>query len=149
MAFFIFSKLENMTGTLYKIAKTQSDLDNLNITNSVYKILTDSDSNFNAVNLGTKIATSWTGNTINYRDLEYIDFGSKEIMQKNIDNRIKLIDAFLLNNQNHVEFQKWNDYKALLQGLNLDSIVFPYENNTIEMYIQSLSLTPISTLQLP
>jgi len=138
-----------MTGTLYRIAKTQSDLDNLNITNSVYKILTDSDSNFNLVNLGTKIATGWTGDTINYKDLEYISFDNKTIMQKNIDNRIKLIDAFLLNNTNHVAFQKWTDYKALLQGLNLDSIVFPYENNTIEMYIQSLSLTPINTLQLP
>ena len=50
MVYFIFGKnLDNIEGTIYRIAENQSDLNNLNILQSDYKIIEDSQSNFNLV----------------------------------------------------------------------------------------------------
>jgi len=48
MSYFIFLKnSDNIEGTIYKIAENQSDLNNINITQSDYKIIQDSQENFN------------------------------------------------------------------------------------------------------
>ena len=69
MAYFIFQKnLDNIEGSLYKIAENEVDFDNLNIIDSDYKIIQDSQSNFNEVKYRTKNPISYSGDTINYSD---------------------------------------------------------------------------------
>jgi hypothetical protein len=52
MSYFIFTNnTEDITNTIYRIAENQSDLNNLNIDKSIYKIIEDSQENFNAVKL--------------------------------------------------------------------------------------------------
>ncbi len=55
MSYFVFAKnFDNVSGTIYKIAENQSDLNNLNIILSDYKIIEDSQSNFNDFKLLNK-----------------------------------------------------------------------------------------------
>ena len=68
MSYFIFTKdSDNIVGALYRIAENQSDLNNLNINESLYKIIEDSQSNFDLVKLGIK-QVSYNGSNINYFD---------------------------------------------------------------------------------
>jgi (p)ppGpp synthase/HD superfamily hydrolase len=70
MAYFVFGKnLDNVSNTIYRIAENISDLNNLNITQDIYKIIEDSQSNFNSVKLGSKTVDKYNNNTITYIDL--------------------------------------------------------------------------------
>jgi hypothetical protein len=86
MSYFIFLKdLDNVEGTLYRIAENQSDLNNLNISQTIYKIIEDSQSNFNLVKFGNKSVTKYSNNVITYVDQENL-FRSKEQLKNHIDN---------------------------------------------------------------
>ena len=63
MAYFIFLNLDNVEGTLYKIAETENDLNNLNIIKSDYKIIEDTQENFDAVKFSTKNAIKFNNNS--------------------------------------------------------------------------------------
>ncbi len=65
MSFFIFTKnFDNIPGSfLYRIAENQDDLNNLNINQSDYKIIEDSQENFNAVKYGTKSINKYNNNS--------------------------------------------------------------------------------------
>ena len=53
MSYFIFlNNLDNQEGTIYSIAENQSDLNNLIMDQANYKIIEDSESNFNLVKYG-------------------------------------------------------------------------------------------------
>lgn len=147
MAFFIFLNQENVNGSIYRIAKTQDDLNNLNIDQTVYKVITDTDNNFNLVNLSQKEPLNFNQNIITYRDVN-ASFLTKDQMQNAININIRNINAFLDNNPNHPSFQKWNDYKTILTNLSLTNIVFPYAKS-LEEHINSIGQTPINLLQLP
>jgi hypothetical protein len=54
MAYFIFVNVNNVEGTLYRMVETQNDLNNLNIIKDDYKIIEDTQENFNAVKFGIK-----------------------------------------------------------------------------------------------
>jgi hypothetical protein len=147
MAFFIFLNQENVNGSIYRIAKTQDDLNNLNIDQNVYKIIIDTEDNFNLVNLSQKYPIKFNGNIITYIDVNG-SFLTKEQMQNSINSNIRNINAFLDNNPNHPSFKKWNDYKIILSSLSLKDIVFPYAKS-LEEHINSIGQTPINLLQLP
>ena len=68
MAYFLFIKdLPNINGTIYKIAANDIDLNNLNIDKNSLNIITDTDANFQSVQLGTQNVISYTTtNTIVY-----------------------------------------------------------------------------------
>jgi hypothetical protein len=52
MAYFIFTKnSDNIEGSIYKIAENLNDFNCLNISQSDYKIIEDSESNFNLIKL--------------------------------------------------------------------------------------------------
>jgi len=147
MAFFIFLNQENVNGSIYRIAKTQDDLNNLNIDQNVYKIIIDTEDNFNLVNLSQKEPLNFNQNIITYRDVN-ASFLTKDQMQNSINSNIRNINAFLDNNPNHLSFKKWNDYKIVLSSLSLKDIVFPYAKS-LEEHINSIGQTPINLLQLP
>jgi hypothetical protein len=148
MSYFIFGKnLDNVEGTLYRIAENQNDLNNLNITSSIYHILEDSQSNFNLVKLGNKIADKYNNNTITYIDQTFL-FNSKNDLQNYVDNVKKQIKQFTDNNPNHQLFNHWNNYLNQLNSLNLDNITYPL-NKSLEQYFNDLGQPSYNILQLP
>ena len=148
MSYFIFSKnLENIEGSLYKIAENESDLNNLNINKNDYKIIEDSQSNFNLVKFGNKIAIKYNNNIITYVD-SITSFSKKEELQIYTDSLKKSIKQFTDNNPSHTSLNLWNNYYNQLNSLNLDSITYPL-NKSLEQYFNDLGQPSFSILQLP
>jgi len=147
MAYFIFLKdFENIEGSLYRIAENENDLNNLNISQSNYKIIEDSQSNFNLVKYGNKSASRYN-NTITYSDLN-ISFAKKEELQNFVKNFKDQIKLFTDNNTNHQLLSRWNNYYNQLNTLNLDSITYPL-NKSLEQYLNDLGQPSLNILQIP
>ena len=149
MAYFIFQKnSDNVNGTLYRIAENQSDYNNLNIDPSNYKVIEDSQNNFEAVKYGTKFAQGYNGNVINYENITQPGLPNKEIFLTSL-NGIKLaINVFLKENPNHPLYSRWNNYLSQLNNLNVDSLTFPM-GISLETYFDNQGLTSLIPLQLP
>ena len=65
MAYFIFLKdLDNIYGTISRIAENESDLNNLNIIKTDYKIIENSQTNFDLVKYGTKYPSKYNNDNI-------------------------------------------------------------------------------------
>ena len=148
MSFFIFLKnLDNIDATIYKIAENQSDLNNLNITQADYKIIEDSQFNFNLIKFGNKNPIKYNSNTITYID-QTISFITKESLSIYVNQYKNLIKQFTDNNPNHPLFNTWNNYYSQLNNLNLDSITYPL-NKSLEQYFNDLGQPSLHVLQLP
>jgi hypothetical protein len=148
MSFFIFQRnSDNVEGAIYRIAENQSDLSNLNIIASDYKIIEDSQDNFNLVKYGNKFPEKYNGNNITYVD-QIIAFTTKEELQGYVNNFKNEIKQFTNNNPNHPLFSRWNNYYNQLNDLNLDSIQYPL-NNSLEQYFKDQSLPSFNILQVP
>jgi hypothetical protein len=148
MAYFIFLKnLDNVSGTICKIAENQSDLNNLNITQSDYKIIENSESNFNLVKLGNKHIDKYNNNDIIYSD-QSNSFENKNNLQCHVDNLKKQIKEFTDSNKNHPLYDRWNNYYNQLKDLNLDSITYPF-NTSLEQYFNDLGQPSLNILHLP
>jgi hypothetical protein len=147
MSYFIFIKsFEDSKGSLYRIAENQSDLNNLNIFQTDYKIIEDSIDNFNAVKYSTKIVLEYNLNTIIYMD--QINSFDKNSLQKYINDFKKEIKNFTDNNLNHPLFGRWSNYYTQLSNLNLDNINYPL-NMSLEQYFNELGQTSLNPLQIP
>ncbi len=148
MSFFIFLKnLDNVDGTIYKVAENQSDLNNLIINQLDYKIIEDSQFNFNLIKYGNKIPYKYNNNIITYID-ENISFTTKEHLRYYVDNFKNQIKQFTDNNPNHPLLSRWNSYYTQLSNLNLDSITYPL-NKSLEQYFNDLGQPSYNILQLP
>ena len=159
MAYFIFTKdLNDVEGTIYKIAENEYDLNNLNIVKSNYKIIEDSLSNFEAVKYGIKNIVKYNNNIITYEDITtvFVDDVKNDIIVKSAEKKVNdyilnyknIINQFLKNNQNHQLFNRWNDYYNQLNALNANSIQYPL-NTSLEQYFKDQNQTSLNPLQLP
>jgi len=148
MSYFIFqNNSDNIEGTLYKIAENQSDLNNLNISQSLYKIIESSQENFNDVKLGKKDAIKYQGENIIFSNALIYSLNQENLFS--VVNRNKLtIDLFLKNNSNHPLFNKWQNYYNQLNNLDLNTITYPL-NKSLEQYFNDLGQTSLNILQLP
>jgi hypothetical protein len=148
MSYFIFGKnLDNVDGTIYKIAENQNDLNNLNITPSAYKIIEDSQSNFNLVKFGNKYPVKYDNSIITYVD-QTISFNNKNEIQDYVNNFKKQIKQFTDNNPNHPLFSLWNNYFNQLSSLNTPLISYPL-NKSLEQYFNDLGQPSLHILQIP
>jgi hypothetical protein len=148
MAFFIFTKnCDNIENSLCRIAENQSDLDSLNIAKGNYKIIEDSQENFNTVKYGTRFSLKYNENTIVYDNLTLL-FKDKQALNNYVKNFKNSIKKFLERNQNHQLFNRWNDYYNQLNSLNLDTITYPL-NKSLEQYFNDLGQPSLSPLQIP
>lgn len=148
MSYFIFTKdCDGLEGTIYRIAENLSDLNNLNITQSDFKIIEDSQSNFNSVKLRNKFSLKYNNNIITYID-QTISFNDKNELQIYINNIKQQIKQFTDNNSNHPLLSRWNDYSNQLNNLNVDSITYPL-NKSLEQYFNDLGQTSLNILQIP
>ena len=148
MSYFIFlSNFNNLEGSLYRIAENQNDLNGLNIIQTDYKIIEDSQSNFDLVKYGNKHPIKYNNNTIVYNDTN-ISFSNKEKLKNFVQELNILIKQFTDNNKNHSLFNRWSDYSNQLNSLNLDSITYPL-NKSLEQYFKDLGQPSYNILQLP
>jgi len=148
MAYFIFQKnLDNIEGTLYRIAENQEDFNNLNINDDDYKIIEDSSENFNFVKLNQKNAIKYNQNTIIYINI-VSSFKSSKDLNSYIDSLKNLIKDFLNNNPNNSAYNKWNNYLNQLTSLNTSSITYPL-NKSLEQYFNDLGQPSLNILQIP
>jgi len=150
MAYFVFGKnLDNINNTIYRIAENENDLNNLNVTQSDYKIIEDSQSNFNLVKFMNKFPEKYVSNTITYIDqIPTIAFPSKKELQEYVNNFKQNIKQFTDNNLNHPLFDRWNNYYNQLNTLNLDTVSYPL-NKSLEQYFNDLGQTSLNPLQIP
>lgn len=145
MAYFIFTKnLDNVDGTIYRIAENQSDLNNLNIIQSNYTIIEDSQTNFDLVKLGNKCVVKYNNGVITYID-QTISF-NKNLLQDYVNGFKQEIKQFTNNNPNHPLFSLWNNYYTQLNNLNLDSITYPL-NKSLEQYFIDMGQPSLNPLQ--
>jgi len=148
MAYFVFLKnLDNTEGSIYKIAENLSDLNNLNIFKEDYKIIEDTQENFNFVKFCKKKVLKYSGETITYEDNNFFN-KNKKSMENEINNKKNLIEQFLKNNPNHSLFNRWNSYYSQLNNVNVDSIAYPL-NKSLEEYFNDLGQPSFNILQLP
>ena len=136
-----------MEGSFYKITQNLSDLNNLNINKSDYKIIEDTQDNFNAVKFGTKFPLKHNNDLIIFEDITSL-IKNKLSLEIQIKNKVEIIKQFLDNNSNHPLFNQWNNYLNQLNNLNLDSITYPL-NKSLEQYFNDLGQPSFSILQLP
>jgi len=159
MSYFIFLKnTNNIEGSLYRIAENQSDLNNLNIIQSEYKIIEESQTNFDNVKYGINNVVKYNNDTIVYGEanINFQDFSkdgvviktAKEYLNEYIIYCKNIIKQFTNNNTNHPLFNKWNDYYTQLNNLNLDSIQYPL-NTSLEQYFKDQNLPSLNPLQIP
>jgi len=164
MAYFIFTKdADNIENTIYKIAENKFDFDNSNVDKNSYKIIEDSQSNFDLVKYGNKFPLKYIDNTIVY-DTTEINFSdslftnkngeqiisktAKEFLKKYIEDYKITIKQFLNNNPNHQLFNRWNSYYDQLNNLDLDSIIYPL-NKSLDLYFNDLGQPSYNILQIP
>jgi len=147
MAYFLFLNNENSNGTFFKCVETELELNNINIAKSHFKIIEDTKQKFDDVILGNIRPVSFTGNTINYENLNIV-FDSAINLKAYIESQIQCIDSFLRNNPNHVDFNKWLSFKVQLMSTNVDSITYPLQKS-LEKYYSETGKKVLSTLQMP
>lgn len=147
MSYFIFLKnLDDIEGTIYKIAENEADLNFLNINKNDYKIIQDTQINFNAVKFSTKSPSKYNGDTIVFSLQE--NYLNKINLEQEINNFKKAIKNFTENNPNHPLLNRWNDYYNQLSSLNLDNIAYPL-NKSLEQYFNDLGQPSYNILQIP
>jgi hypothetical protein len=148
MSYFIFIKnLDNLEGTIYRIAENQSDLNNMNIIQTDYKIIEDSQSNFNLVKFGNKYPNKYNNNIITYADQIY-SYTKKEELQPYVDAFKNQIKQFTDNNPNHPLLNRWNVYYIQLNYLNLNNITYPL-NKSLEQHFNDSGQSSLNILQIP
>lgn len=147
MSYFIFLKnLDNINGTIYKIAENQSDLNNLNIIQSDYKIIQDSQENFNNVKLNVKYPLKYNSDVITYDTV--INLFKKNELEQEVNNYKIQIKQFITYNPNHPLLSRWNNYYNQLNNLNLDNINYPL-TMSLPQYFNDLGQLSYNILQLP
>lgn len=147
MAYFIFNKYqENVTGSIYRICETENDLNNLNIVKSDYKIIEDSQENFNTVKYGTKFPEKFDSNNITYSN--HSPSFTKENLIIYVNSLKEQILQFIKNNPNHPSYNIWNNYYNQLNNLNLNTITYPL-NKSLEQYFSDLGQPSYNILQIP
>ena len=150
--------MDNLGGSLYKIAETQDYLDNMNINKSNYKIIEVSQQDFNFVKLNQKHIEKYVGEDVIYSDTNF--FFDKLSLENYINNFKNEINQFLKNNKNHYLFNIWNNYYNQLNNLELNFLNTPKTNSiksppplglnkSLEHYFNDVGQPSLNILQLP
>ena len=147
MSFFIFLKnVPDTTGTIYRRAENQFDLHNLNIIQSDYKIIEDSQENFNLVKNNIKFPSFYDNDSIYFVDV--FNSYDRNLLETIIEIYKNKITEFLQNNPNHPLYNKWNNYLNQLNNFDFDVLNYPLDMS-LEQYFSMKGLTSLNILQIP
>jgi len=135
--------LSNPNG-VYKIS-ADSDISGHPV-NDVHTQMDLTDEDFNSVRLNQKDLSVSDG-VLNTTDVEY-SFQNEEELKEYIDNVIKSLDGFLINNSSNPMFNSLQTYRTFLNEFDVSTITFPYEKSW-EEYCNDNSITFFHTLQIP
>jgi len=135
--------LSNPNG-VYKIS-ADSDISGHPV-NDVHTQMDLTDEDFNSVRLNQKDLSVSDG-VLNTTDVEY-GFQNEEELKEYIDNVIKSLDGFLINNSSNPMFNSLQTYRTFLNEFDVSTITFPYEKSW-EEYCNDNSITFYHTLQIP
>jgi hypothetical protein len=150
MAYIIFTKnTENQTGTYYKIAENEADLNILKINNNIYTTIQDTQTNFNSVKLNLKDIVSYSGNTIVYQD-SLNNYLTKDLLVRYVDNVKKVLKQFLDNNLSHSWYTKVNNYYNIISSPTIldDITTYPF-TKSFEQYLSEKNIEFLNPLQIP
>jgi hypothetical protein len=93
MSYFIFLKnLDNIEATLYKIAENEFDLNNLNIHKDDYKIIEDTQINFDLFKYGNKSIVKYNNNIVSYLDKIIDTDGDGEVSETELAQAIAVLE---------------------------------------------------------
>jgi hypothetical protein len=131
-------------GQIYRIS-TDSDISNHPV-NDVHMIVDLPDSDFNSVRLNQKNLT-YSNNAFTLLDRSdyFADEASLKIYLQNV---IKNIDLFLLNNSSNGMYNNLKTYRNFCESFDATDITFPYDKSW-EEYCNDNSITFFHTLQIP
>ena len=152
MAYFIFQLNQpNVSGSLYKIAANDNDLSNQNIDKNSYNIITDTDINFQSVQLGNQSPISYTTtNTIIYEQSPSgnVFFNNSNALNNYIKNYSNQINYFIQNNPSNPWLSTWVSYNTQLLNTNVTAMTYPM-TISLEQYYKNNNLSVLNPLQLP
>ena len=149
MAYFIFRKnSDNLEGTIYRVAETSTDLNNLILNQSDYKIIEDNNVNFDNIKLNLISIQKYNNDSITFIEDNFPGFWNVEFLKSYVDEQKKAIESFTKNNSNHPYFNQWNSYYNQLNNLNFSDFTFPTTIN-LEQYFKNNNQPYFYSLQLP
>ena len=148
MAYFIFAKnQDNVEGYIYRIAENENFLNTLNIIKSDYKIIEDSQQNFEDVKCNIKSILKYNNNNIIFNELP-VSFPNETNLKNYINNLLFFFETFIKNNPNYVYLNLVNDFYNSLKNLNTQNFEYPF-NKTLEQYFKEENISFFNPLQLP
>jgi len=146
MSYFIFNKVNN---EIYKIAENDYDLNTLIIPQDQYFKINANQEDFDSVRLVKKIILPYNGSL----QLQSINAGfNRNLLKSYIDKNISFINSFLSAQPQSIVFQKWFNYKTLLNNLNIENLIPSPSgvlNMSLEEYLQNQGQSSLNPLQLP
>jgi hypothetical protein len=165
MAYFIFFKnQDNVEKSLYRIAETQEDLNNL-FNLSYYKVIEVSQNDFDDVKYAKKFIVKYNGDNVTYTD--YVDpngetFVTKKQLNDYLNPFKENINAYLKATPNITINRNGNNYLGLLNNVHVSSIIpkdksdidsenvnMQYLIGSFENYMLNKYGTALNPLQLP
>lgn len=148
MSYFIFQRdKDNIEYTFcHKMCENSNELNNFNLMLIDYKIIEESQENFTSVRLGTKYPLKYNNNLITFID-ELTVYNQKKFLDPYIEKFKLKIQSFLNNNDNHIFFNKWNNYLTQLNNLDTNSITFPIKS--LEQYFFDKGNQALSIYEVP
>jgi hypothetical protein len=152
MALFIFLKnLDDVEGSLYKIASNQSFYDaNKNWQDDLYDIITVNDDDYNAIKFGTKHVISKNGNTVKYENIDTF-YENKEHLTSYINSVLSHLEQWLFINSSKPFASNVTTYLNYLKSIDVHSLSITKENplnSSLEAYVENQGITAIHLLEL-
>jgi hypothetical protein len=152
MSIFIFSKnSNNVLGSLYKIASSQSVYDaNKNWQDDLYDIVTVNDNDYTAVKLEIKYVVSKNGNEVTYENCE-VRFTSENQLTSYINNIKTIFEGWLIYNSAKPFASSAITYLNYIKSINVSSLSITEENplnSSLEAYVESQGIAAVHPLEL-
>jgi len=152
MAYYVFQKnSDNIEGTIYRVAENQSDYNKLNILPELYKVIEDTQTDFDSIKTELKFPIKYNGDIITFINIDPIPkIEDENFLKQYIFNFTSSIDHFLNSNSSHPLYQRLKDYLQQLNQLKNISNTLTYPiNKSVQQYFKDNSQPYFNPLQLP
>jgi hypothetical protein len=153
MSYYIFNNIENLNGTLFRIAENLEDLNIIVNQNNhkYYKIINNNSVDFNSVRKEIKIPVKFVGDQVIFLDKDLdLQHDTVKIVQDLIIQTKKPIKDWLDTHKEHVSYSKWNNFYNQLSNINLNNISFPTKLTLGEIFTTvNSNSTFLNNLELP